>query len=78
MIDDSIKPKTNLKPEFLEPLPVKKRGPKTASRPSIEEYQNDAINPVDFDIRKIFTNFVDFKNQKTENVLYGPALVQKI
>jgi hypothetical protein len=47
-------------------------------KPNYDDFKNEAVNPIDFDIRKIFTNFVDFKNQKTENVLYGPALVQKI
>jgi len=38
LIDGSIRPKSSKIQEFLEPFPVKKRGPKIAGRPSIEEF----------------------------------------
>ena len=36
---------------------------------------------MDLSIRKNFTpivNFVDFSKEKTENALYGPALIQSV
>ena len=41
---------------------------------------NTAVNPMDLEIRDIFTpmvKFVDFRDQTTENALYGPAMIQK-
>lgn len=78
-----MKPKfssiTKPKPQFLEPLPVKKKTKQLETEIPENLFKLEIPNMMDLSIRKDFTpwsEFIDFiKGEGLENELYGPALM---